>query len=340
LDAKRNTADTIGIAEITGSSISTTELNYSSGLIANIQAQLDAIGAGFLSTSGGDLTGALCLDDGLVSLPSLCFTNDPGKDTGIYRDAPGFSFTVDGVQVANWNATTLIVGTGASSGQARILNTGFGEANPVYSFVGDPDTGRFWPGADEIADAIGGKEIWSADSVGGSTGGPRMQLGGAVADNAEVDVSGVWGGERVLGRASLLVGTVTGATGTTALYTVPAARSTIVTKLLVRITNRVTGGAGGDTAIFRMNVGIAGSFDEIVDNVNNPTIFDPAYGFNTPPQVMPLGFGDNVFPAISGSSGADYQVLTGGAVLTANVTVQADFEQFDIEVIAIGHEYL
>ena len=340
LDAKRNTADTIGIAEITGSSISTTELNFSSGLIANIQAQLDAIGTGFLSTSGGDMTGALCLDDGTLALPSLCFTNDPGKDTGIYRNAPGFCFVVDGLRVARWNATQLIVGDTTTSGQASILNTGFGEANPTYSFVGDPDTGRFWPGADEIGDSIGGKEIWSADSVGGSTAGPRMQLGGAVADNAEVEVSGVWGGERVLGRVSLLVGTSTGATGTTAMYTVPTARSAIITKLLVRITNSVTGGSGGDTAIFRMNVGIAGSFDEIVDNVNNPSIFDPSYGFDTAPQVMPLGFGDNTFPAISGSSGADYQVLTAGAVLTANVTVQADFDEFDIEVIAIGHEYL
>jgi hypothetical protein len=81
-------------------------------------------------------------------------------------------------------------------------------------------------------------------------------------------------------------------------------------------------------------------FDEIVDNLNNVAIFSPGtYSFSVGGQVMPLGFGDNTFPAISGSSGADYQILAAGAPLTASVKTLADFDTFDFTIYAFGFEF-
>ena len=125
----------------------------------------------------------------------------------------------------------------------------------------------------------------------------------------------------------------------------PTARVAVVTQVLVRLTGAAVGGGGyltgppGNNTLV-LNLGFTGpSFDEIVDNTTNTTIWNPGtYDFDTAMQVMPLGFGDNTFPAISGSSGADYQALAAGAVLTAWVGTLANLDTFDVEVIAMGYE--
>lgn len=328
LNAKRNTADTIGISEITGASITTTELNYLQGASGNIQAQIN--GLNFISTTGGTLTGPLLLADGSVGAPSLAFASD--TDTGIYHDPVGFSFAIGGVRVSNWDADFLTLGTGGVTGEPMIRYTGFAATDPQYTFVGDDDTGIHRISADRISLNVNGVAMVDVDGIGA-----ELTLGGPVATNNEVTVSGIFHGIKELGRA-----TVDGTTspGTTALYTVPVGRIAIVTGILVRLSSAVVGAGlytGSDNTM-RLNIGFAGTFDEIVDNVSNIAIFNPAYGFDTAMQVMPLGFGDNTFPAISGSSGADYQALAPGAILTANVVAAANFDTFDMDVIVLGYE--
>jgi len=89
-----------------------------------------------------------------------------------------------------------------------------------------------------------------------------------------------------------------------------------------------------------LNIGFtAATYDEIVDNTTNTTIFNPGtYDFDTAMQVMPLGAGDNTFPAISGASGAAYQALAAGAVLTAYVGTLANLDTFDVDIICLGYE--
>jgi len=331
IDSKRNVADTIGISEITGASITTTELNFLQGATSNIQAQIDAIGTGFLSLTGGDMTGPLCLADGSVGSPSLCFTNDPGNDTGIFRTAPGFAFTVDAAQVARYDGVSLTLGTAAVTAEPLIRHSGFGLTNPQYSFVGDDDTGVTRTGADRIVLAAGGVAQVDADGVAN-----QLTLGGPTAFNNDVVVSGLFGGIKELGRATVDGSSV----ANTALYTVPAGRTAIVTAILVRLSNAVVGGGSytGSDNTMRMNIGFSPPYGQIVDNINNTTIFNPSYGFDTNMQVMPLGWGDNVFPAVSGSAGKDYQALASGAVLTASVSVGANFDSFDMDLIVLGYE--
>jgi hypothetical protein len=333
LDAKRNTADTIGVAEITGSSITTTELNFLSGAVSNIQAQLDAIGTGFLATTGGTMTGALILADGVAAAPSLGFASV--ITTGLYLEGAGVGLAISGTRFSSWDGTRYVVGSTVSAAEPTMRGVGFGEANPQFSFFGDADTGTFWGGADILGFSAAGERMLELDGAAGT-----VTVGGPVAANNVVSISGIFEGEKQLGSTISVVAGLLSATGDTLIYTVPAARSAIVTKVLVRLTTVVAGGGGSVTSVFRMNIGFTGAaFDEIVDNINNVSIFDPGYGFDTAQQVMPLGFGDNTFPAISGSAGKDYQTLTAGATLTASVKILADFDTFNFDVVVLGIEF-
>ena len=329
LDAKRNTADTIGVAEITGSSITTTELNFSSGLVSNIQAQIDAIGTGFLSITGGTMTGALCIADGVAAAPGLCLASS--ATTGLYLEgAPGVGLTIAGTRFSSWNGTDYRVGPGLTMAEPIMKGSGFGETDPQFSFV-DSDTGMFWGGANILGFSAAGERMLELD---GATA--AVTVGGPAATNNSVTISGVFDGEKLLGVATSLDAT---SMADTLLYTVPAGRSAVVTKILVIIDSAVVG--GGSTATLRMNIGFTGAlFDELVDNVNNTLIFNPAgYSFDTANQVMPLGYGDNAFPAIAGSSGADYQALTAGATLNASVQTASDFTTLTFRVAAFGYEF-
>ncbi len=340
LNSKRNTADTIGIAEITGASITTTELNYSSGLVSNIQAQIDALLAGSITAAGGTFTGPIFIADGTAANPGLGYASS--NNSGLFLfGGTGVGITVAGVRATTIDGTNMIIGDNLTTGQPLAKHSGMGENDPTWAFVGDDDTGMYRVGNDSLGLAAGGNEMARFDEIAA-----EIVLGGAPLANISVEVSGLFQGIKQLGRISLSVGGTSAAAPKTApIYTVPVGRTAIVTQILVRLTGAVvgaggyTGGAPGNNTL-ELNIGFTGgTFDEIVDNTTNTTIWNPGtYDFDTAMQVMPLGFGDNTFPAISGSSGADYQALSAGATLTAYVGTLANLDTFDLDIIVMGYE--
>lgn len=334
LNNRRSIGVPIGIAEISGAAITTTELNYLQGATSNIQAQINAISSSSITPAGGNFSGPVGFADGTAAAPSIRFTAD--TDTGFYRVGGNtLGFAANATRIFSLSTAQALFGNGITNGAPALQHTGFGAGTPAYQFVNDGNTGMYWISADSIGFAVGGNNILTLDGVAAT-----VTVGGATNLNNSVVVSGKFAGEKLLGVATVQAGLVTGATGQTTIYTVPAGRSAIVTKILVRITNRLQGGGTGSTSAFRMNIGVSPQFDELLDNTNNVTVFNPgAYSFSTVGQVMPLGVGDNAFPAICGANGADYQVFTAGAIIRANVTVQAQFDQFDLQLIAFGYEF-
>lgn len=340
LDSKRNTADTIGITEITGASITTTELNYSSGLTSNIQSQIDAFTIGAITAAGGTFTGAIYIFDGTAAAPGLGYASS--NNSGLYLfGATGIGVSVAGVRAATLDGTNLTIGDSATSGQPLAKHSGMGETDPTWSFVGDTDSGMYRISADSVGIAAGGTEMAKFDDTAG-----EVVIGGAAAGNHTVEVSGIFQGIKQLGRIAVSAGAASAAAPKTfPIYTVPTGRSAIVTQVLIRLTAAVVGGGGYVTGppgnnTLELNIGVTGAtYDEIVDNSTNTTIFNPGtYDFSTAAQVMPLGAGDNTFPAISGSSGADYQALTAAMVLTAYVGTLANLDTFDLDIIVMGYE--
>jgi len=340
LDSKRNTADTIGIAEITGASITTTELNYLSGAASNIQAQIDAFAAGSITAAGGTFTGAIYIFDGTAAAPGLGYASS--NNSGLYLfGATGVGITVAGTRATTIDGTNMQIGDALTSGQPLAKHSGMGETDPTWSFVGDEDSGMYRISADSVGIAAGGTEMAKFDDTAG-----EVVLGGAIAGNHSVEISGIFQGIKELGRVSVSAGATSAvAPKSSPIYTVPAGRSAIVTQVLIRLTQAVVGGGGyvggppGNNTL-ELNIGFtAATYDEIVDNTTNTTIFNPGtYDFDTAMQVMPLGAGDNTFPAISGASGAAYQALAAGAVLTAYVGTLANLDSFDLDIICLGYE--
>ena len=340
LDSKRNTADTIGISEITGASITTTELNYLSGATSNIQAQIDALIAGSITAAGGTFTGPIFIFDGTAAAPGLGYAS--ANTSGLFLfGATGIGMTVAGTRAATLDGTNLLVGDNATSGQPALKHSGMGETDPTFAFVGDLDSGMYRVGPDSVGISAGAANMATFDGAGA-----RVDLGGAAANNVAVGVTGLFEGVKQLGRTSFSVGATSAAAPKSfPIYTVPVARTAIVTQILVRLVSAVVGGGGyvggppGNNTL-ELNFGFTGpGFDEIVDNSTNSGIWNPGtYDFATSMQVMPLGFGDNTFPAISGSAGADYQALAAGAVLTAWCGTLANLDTFDLDVIVMGYE--
>lgn len=334
INNKRTIGVSIGIAEISGAAITTTELNYLQGATSNIQAQINAISSSSITPSGGNFTGPVGFADGTAATPSIRFTAD--TDTGFYRIGGNqIGFATNATRVMSIDTSQALFGNGITSGAPAIQHTGFGVGTPAFQFVGDNNTGMYWISADAIGFSVGGQNVLT---LNGTTS--TITVGGSATLNTKIVFNGVFAGEKLLGRANIQAGLVTGALGQTTIYTVPAGRSAIITKIYVRLVNVLQGAGSGSTGAFRMNTGVSPSYTHLVDNTTNTTIFNPAsYSFSTASQVMPLGVGDNTFPAISGSSGADYHVFAAGSVIRSNVTVQAQFDQFDLEVIMFGHEF-
>lgn len=330
LNSKRNTSTPIGINEISGASITLTELNYLSGATANIQSQIDAIGVASIGPSGGTFTGPVYISSGSAAAPGLGYAG--ANTTGFYLYGPnGIGLSIGGTRSVTIDGTNVRVGPGTNPTEPQIRGSAPSVTNPAYSFAGDDNTGMYWAGTDSIGFAGGGSNLMTLDGDSG-----QVTVGGAVADNNEVTISGIFGGEKLLGVGQVNAGSGS-ATGQTALYEVPTGRTALITRIYF-VVNTI---AGSPTNDFNINVGFGGAFDEIVDNTNNPTIFNPAgYNFDTPNQIMPLGVGDNTFPAISGSSGADYQAMTSGAVLEADVTaLDSTATNFTMDVYVMGVEY-
>ncbi len=330
LNTKRDISVPIGIAEISGASITTVELNYLQGATANIQAQIDALGLGSITTAGGTFIGPIYIANGSAANPGLGYAGQ--NTTGLYLEGVGLGVSTLGTRSFSVDATDVRFGDDTVDGQPVVKHSGMTEANPTYSFRNDEDTGVVRLAPDNVAVSAGGERMVECDATG-----DVVKIGGQVSTNNAVEIPGIFAGEKRLGVASVSAG-ATGSTGTTALYTVPAGRSAAITKILVILTN-VTGFV--DTTNFRMNIGFtAPNYDELVDNVTNINVFDPlGYAFDTPNQIMPLGYGDNAFPAVAGASGADYAILTAGAVLTANVSVLANANDYVFDVVVFGYEY-
>ncbi len=330
LDSKRNTADTIGIAEITGSSITTVELNFSSGLVGNIQAQIDGLTASSITAAGGTFTGEIFIKDGTEAAPGLGYAS--ANTSGLYLEtASAIGLTVLGAKVAELNASFLELGPDTTVGEPWLRHSGFAVTDPQYTFRGDLDSGLAGDGAGVIWLVADGERRVTASATDVGVGGP-------VASNVDVTVSGIFHGIKELGRA-----TVDGtAAATTVIYTVPAGRSVIVTNILVRIAAAVVGGGGytGSDNTMRANFGDTGaSGDELVDNVTNSAIFNPAYGFDTATQVLPLGSGAENFPAVAGAAGASYQAFAAGATVGTVISVGANFDTFSMDLIILGYEF-
>lgn len=331
LNGKRSSASTIGIAEITGSSISITELNYLQGATSNLQTQLNTLNSTKIGASGGTFTGAIRIANGTAGAPTLTLTTP--TTSGWYKfSTAGWALSISGTRFASFDGTALVLGDGTVNGSPTLRGAaGFGVTDPVYSFTNDSDTGVYWAGANAIGISAGAEAMIVADATNNI-----ITMGGTVSNNNAVRVTGVFEGEKLLGRATVAAGSVTGATGNTTLYTVPTGRTAIITRVYV-VLNTVTNFTSG--SLLRMNIGFGGSSNEIVDNTTNTTIFNPVYGFNTAGQVMPLGVGDNTFPAISGTAGAAYQFLAAGTILRANVAALAGADAFDMTVLVFGVEY-
>jgi hypothetical protein len=313
-----------GIAEISGASITTVELNYSSGLTGNIQSQLNSITTGYLALAGGTMTGAIGLASGTAGAPSLRFS--ASTTTGLYRAAGDqIGITIAGTAYGTIDATGVNFGI-ATTGAPSLRATSPGVSNPTYSFVGDTDTGMYRVGANSIGFAANGTNYMTVDA-----GANTITIGGATSVNAIVTPSGMWQGAHLIASATINFKNV----GNTALYTVPTGRRLMVTHIYVAMTT--IAGSGTNPV---MNVGITGSFQEIVDGTNNPNIFNSPVSITTTGQVLPIGNGANSFPAISGASGANYQFISAASVLTARVaTATTGYTTYTGNVYVMGFEF-
>ena len=118
--------------------------------------------------------------------------------TGLYLEgSPGIGLTVNGTRAMSLDANDLRVGDNATNGQPLLRHATPNESNPAYSFVGDEDTGMFWADNDHVALAVGGARAIEADTTPVSPA-PHINIGGAVANNWKVAVSGMFEGEKVL----------------------------------------------------------------------------------------------------------------------------------------------
>lgn len=334
LTGKRDVGVDIGIDEISGAAITTIELNYLQGSTSNIQAQLDSITAGVITAGGGDtFTAPFFMSDGSALAPGLGFASQ--NTSGFYLEGTGIGFSTSGVRVGSFNGTSFNLGDTTTVGQPEMTFSGMGPAQPAYTFWGDNNTGMTHTGTDAVGIVAGSEVMIEADKTASA-----VTLGGLAVSNNAVDVSGIAGFEKVLGSVAVDGMTV----ANTPIYTVPAGRTAIITRLLVIITGSDVLGIAGGIDAFRMNVGTtAAVYDELVDNVTNTFIFDgtAGYDFITPGQVMPLGQGANSFDAIAGASGGSYGILTAAATLTASVQVPpgAGATTFGLQLVAFGYEY-
>ncbi len=332
LDSKRDAATCIGIGEICGSSITITEMNYLQGAASNIQAQIDALTLGSVTTAGNvTFTGPLWIDDGTAAAPGLGYASQ--NTTGLYLESgTEIGLSVGGTRAMSLGGTYMRVGDAAVNGQPTLnSSTSISDADPTYAFTNDEDTGLVWGGtADSLHLVVGTDPVIEA-AVTPAPGTAQVNLGGPVASNYTVGVSGVANFEKVLSRVN-----VTGtAPGATPLYTVPVGRNALVTKIYLVI----TAVAGLTVPGLIMDIGWAGAFDQIVDGSGTPLLYNPTYGWDTISQALPLGVGDNTFPSISGTGGKGYGYATAGQIITATITTPQTATTFDFDVVLFGYEW-
>lgn len=129
-----------------------------------------------IPSAGGTMTGALLLDDSTsLTTPPLAFDGD--ANTGIAHPAADtLSVVVAGSERVRTTTTAHEIKT-----TAVIEHGSVGE--PSLVFTGDTDTGFFRPGADSLAVAVGGVQLFTVDSKG-------VAVAGNLAATGDLTVSG------------------------------------------------------------------------------------------------------------------------------------------------------
>jgi hypothetical protein len=104
--------------------------------------------AGKVAKAGDTMTGALALADGLVGTPALTFGTD--LDVGMYR--------VGGNQLgfATGGTLRLTVGIATITSTSPFVGPTGTAAAPAFSFTGEPDTGLWNAGINQVGIATGG----------------------------------------------------------------------------------------------------------------------------------------------------------------------------------------
>lgn len=325
LNAKSATGHTHGISEITGSSITTVELNYLQGASSNIQSQLNSVGSGKLSLTGGNMTGPLGIANGSSANPSLQLVNSP--TTGFYRaGADQIGIAIAAAAFGSVSASVVQFGIG-TTGAPSLRAASPTAADPAYSFISDPDTGMYRAGANSLGFSANAANYMTIDA-----GANLITIGAAAATNSKIRMSGFYEGFKLIGSVTSIDCT---GIANFPIYTIPTGRKLIVTMIYIVAENI----SGAGTAP-KVNFGVTGAnFDEIVDGSNNNCFSSPV-AINTTGQVLVLGVGDNTFPAISGSSGADYQFLTAGQAFTARVaTATTGYAAYTVSAHVFGYEF-
>ena len=101
------------------------------------------------------MNGAFRAAPGTTLEPGITFDGD--TNTGLYSLTNGsIFFTSDGVQTAEFSQSSVLLGGGHSVNAFIHLASDAGVSNPTYSFFGDPNTGMFRSGTDELAFATAG----------------------------------------------------------------------------------------------------------------------------------------------------------------------------------------
>lgn len=169
--------------------------------IGNAGTDFDASGG--LSTAGNITpTGVLAAADGAVGGPSISLATDP--DTGLYAvGANNLGVAAGGVLVSDWTATSLDMNalpilnignagtdfdtSGGLSTAGNITPTGVLAASagavgaPSISFAGDPDSGLYNIGANNIGLVVNGAALWDYSGVETSFVGPLTAPEGTAA---------------------------------------------------------------------------------------------------------------------------------------------------------------
>jgi hypothetical protein len=125
----------------------------------------------YLKLAGGTLTGTLAHPLGAAATPSITFTGD--TNTGIYSPA------ADQVAISTGGTVRLTSSTTAISSALPIDVPLASAATPSLTFTGDPNTGIYSPGADQLAVATNGSGrlfVDASGNVGVGTSAPLTTL--------------------------------------------------------------------------------------------------------------------------------------------------------------------
>lgn len=160
-----------------------------------------------IPSTGGTMTGTLLLDDSAsLVTPPLAFDGD--TNTGIAHPA------ADTLSAVVAGAERVRVTTTAHECMVTSIILAGSAGAPGLAFTGDTDTGFFRPGADSVAVAAGGVQIFTITSKGAAVAG-NLEVTGDLTIAGDAAVDGSFLAQAALeAKAEVLAGTY-GKFGTT-----------------------------------------------------------------------------------------------------------------------------